>query len=146
MDTTELVGLVQTVAQKVDLLVKKIIDREFPISYLTIFSHNPSQYYNFVEIAKTLGTHEETDNGIKFILKDPIQTAVGDISLIRIRKPDPYRPQLGCADLVADYNEIKESYLLEHSENLRIAPHPTLEMIEFFDLGTNDVLAYVIHA
>ena len=80
-----------------------------------------------------------------FALKNPIKTDGGDIVKIRIRKPDPYRSQIGCADLeVEDYAKFKAEQLSRHTDNLRLIERPQYEMLEFFDFDLNDVLAYVV--
>ena len=140
----DILNIVQTIAKKVENLVERTIGRQLPISYLTIFSHHPHEYTRFVEWASELGTKSEANNGVQFALKEPIETEGGKIARIRIRKPDPYRSQIGCADLEADYQAIKEIELPKHPNNMRIPPHPTYKMIEFFDLDSNDILAYVV--
>jgi len=141
----DVVKIVQVIAEKVERLVSKTIGCELPITYLTIFGNHPHQYNRFVEWASVLGTKSEANNGFRFELKEPIQTAGGLVKSIRIRKPDVYRSQIGCADVrVEDYSKFKSEELQKHPENLRLIERPEYDMIEFFDFDENEVLAYVL--
>lgn len=136
---------VQIIAEKVENLVSKTTGYNLPITYLTIFSHTQQEYKNLLDLCSKLGIKSEANNGFKFLLKEPIQTIGGFIKNIRIREPDPYRSQIGCADVqVQDYTKFKLQEITKHPENLRIIKRPDYEMIEYFDLNTNDVLAYVM--
>lgn len=101
----DLLKIAEVVAEKTASLVERTIERPLSISYLTIFSHNTHEYERFIEWAKELGQKSEANNGLRFLLYSPIQTRVGVVEHIRIRKPDVYRSQLGCADFeVEDYD------------------------------------------
>lgn len=141
----DIIKIVQVIGEKVERLVKDTIGRELPITYLTIFSHHPHEYNRFVEWASELGTKSEVNNGVRLALKEPIQTAGGAVPSIRIRQPDPYRSQIGCADVrVENYKKFKAEELPKYPDNLRLIERPEYEMIEFFDFDANDVLAYVL--
>ncbi len=141
----DVIKMVQVIAEKVERLVSGTVGRELPITYLTIFSHHPHEYNRFVEWASELGIKSEVNNGVRFALNEPIQTAGGAIKSVRIRKPDPYRSQIGCADVrVEDYSQFKSEEVPKYAENLRLIERPEYDMIEFFDFNCNDVLAYVL--
>jgi hypothetical protein len=141
----DIVKIVQLIAEKVEGLVSRTIGRDLPITYITIFGNHPHQYNRFVEWASELGTKSEANNGVRFELKEPIQTAGGLVKSIRIREPDVYRSQIGCADVKAgDYSKFKSEELPKHPESLRLIERPEYDMIEFFDFNDNDVLAYVL--
>lgn len=141
----DIITIVRVIAEKVECLVSRTIGRELPITYLTIFSHHPHEYNRFVEWTSELGTKSEANNGVRFALKEPIQTAGGAVKSIRIRQPDPYRSQIGCADVrVEDYKKFEAEELPKHPDNLRLIERPEYGMIEFFDFDANDVLVYVL--
>lgn len=141
----DIIKIVQLIAQKVEGLVREVIETELPITYVTIFSHHPHEYNCFIEWANELGKKFEANNGVGFDLKKPIDTVGGKVKSIRIRQPDPYRSQIGCVVLkVEDYKNFKAEKLLKHTKNLRLIVRPEYEMIEFFDFDRNDVLAYVL--
>lgn len=141
----ELLAAVASIAEKVEGMVMKTIGRQLSIVYVTIFTHRAAAYDRLVELGSNLGKRTDANNGEAFILYEPFSTAGGKVGKIRIRKPDPYRSQLGCADLkVEDYVSFKEHELARHPQNLRLIVRPEYEMIEFFDMDSNDVLAYVL--
>jgi hypothetical protein len=141
----DLIKIAELIAKKTASLVERTIGLSLPISYITIFTHAQYEYERFIEWAQELGQSAEANNGLKFQLNEPLQTANGTVTHIRIRKPDVYRCQLGCADFkVEDYVTFKEEELPKHPENLRLIERPEYEMLEFFDFDTNHVLAYIV--
>jgi hypothetical protein len=125
------------------LLSSKAVDQILPITYLTIFAHYTDEYDDLVKIVEDLGDVSDASNGIKSKLHDPIAAGGQEIHELRIRKPDPYRMQVGCCDFGAeDYQTFKNAHL-NGNNNLRLIERPDYEMIEFFDPDF-DVLAYVV--
>ena len=139
----QLIEAVQYVAMQTSKLVEKIIGKVLPITYLTIFSHSQPEYETLVKILATMGTPYSANNGLRATLSTPIVAGKNSINHLRIRKPDPERPQVGCNDFGVDYESFKNQYLAAHPENLRLIKRPEYEMIEFFD-PSFDVLAYVV--
>lgn len=141
----DIVGIVKVIAERVEALVQRTIGRQLPITYLTIFSHHPHEFERFLEWASELGSKTDANNGFRFMLNEPVQTVGGPVASIRIRRPDPYRSQIGCADVeVKDYANFKATELSKYPDNLRLIERGEYEMIEFFDFDSNDVLAYVL--
>jgi hypothetical protein len=78
------------------------------------------------------------------VLYGPIKVGDNLITHLRIRKPDPYRMQVGCNDFdFDDYNNFKSRYLKSGKQNLRLIERSDYEMIEFWNPDF-DVLAYVL--
>jgi hypothetical protein len=98
----DLLKLASLIAEKTTHLVEETIGRSLPIGYLTIFSHTPTEYERFVAYAHELGESSDANNGLKFNLHEPLKTQSGAVSQLRIRKPDVYRSQLGCADFTVE--------------------------------------------
>jgi len=135
---------VQYVAKNTTELCKKVTETSYPISSLTVFSHYPDEFELLKKILLGLGEKVSENNGPFVKLKKPIQFNNSEISLVRIRKPDPYRLHVGCNDFkVLNYDEFKRTFLSKHPDNLRLIERPKYEMIEFFD-PDYDVLAYVL--
>ena len=135
---------IQYVARETSRLMQRTIGRELPITYLTIFAHRHEEYERLVAFATELGKPEETNNGLRFNLKEPIRTRSGDLKRLRIRKPDPYRTQVGCADYdVGDYTDFRDKHLAKHPYNVRLIERPGYSMLEFHDPDF-DVFAYVM--
>lgn len=143
-DEKQLREAVIYVADKTSELSRKVIGKSLPISSLTIFAHYPDEFARLSEIARTLGNFVNENNGPHIAIHEPIKVGKNVITHLRIRKPDPYRMQVGCNDFeVPDYNIFKNEYLSEHSNNLRLIERKDYEMIEFFN-PHYDVLAYVV--
>ncbi|MDP2638773.1 MAG: hypothetical protein Q8P06_01225 [Candidatus Azambacteria bacterium] len=137
-------GVVIYIADKTSDLAKKIIGKTLPISSLTIFAHHPDEFEKLSKMAKTLGNFVNENNGPRVALHEPIKVGENTVIHLRIRKPDPYRMQVGCGDFdVPNYVAFKNEYLSEHLNNLRLIKREDYEMIEFFD-PDYDVLAYVV--
>lgn len=145
MKAQELEQIAQTVANKVGQFVERTLGRKLEIRYLTIFAHTPGEYAQLIETARELGKGSEANNGEKFELAKPLQTEYGNVRMLRIRTPDVYRSQLGCADFsVEDYEAFKAEELPRHPDSMRLIERSQYEMIEFFSYEPNDVLAYVV--
>jgi len=143
-DEEQLREAVIYVAKETSELAKKIIGKYLPIKSLTIFTHYPDEFEKLSEIAKTNGNFFNENNGPRVALKKPIIVGANTITHLRIRKPDPYRMQVGCNDFeVLNYNDFKNEYLSKYSNNLRMIERKDYEMIEFFDPDF-DVFAYVV--
>ena len=140
----ELLQAIGYVATKTTKLCNKVIDEEFPIEPLTIFSHYPTEFENLKKILFELGSQTIEVNGPYVKLHSPIQLPHNKLENLRIRQPDPYRIQVGCNDFVVpDYEAFKRKYLTNKPNNLRLIQRPEYDMIEFFDPDF-DVLAYVV--
>lgn len=138
----ELYNAIKYVIKNENILSKKVIGNELPISYLTIFSHFDDEYNGLLEIINKLGQISDANNGIKVKLKKPINFDNQKVGLLRIRKPDVERPQVGCCDFkIENYDNFKNNYL-RNNDNLRLIIRSEYEMIEFFD-SNFDILAYV---
>lgn len=132
------------IATQTTSLCKKITGKTYPIGSLTVFSHGQEEFEKLKEILFTLGELDHENNGPFVKLHEPIQIGKDRIELLRIRRPDPDRPQVGCNDFEApSYEEFKEEFLAKNPGNLRLVVRPEYEMIEFFDPDF-DVLAYVV--
>lgn len=137
----ELLVAIEYVFDAAGALSQEAIGRRLPVSYLTVFAHYNDEYDALVEVLSGLGKLAEANNGVKVELHDPIK----DVSSLRVRKPDPYRMQVGCCDFaVEDYDAFKQEFLPQ-SKSLRLITRPDYEMIEFFHPDF-DVLGYVVSA
>jgi len=135
---------VSYVASKTSELAEKVVGQKLSITSLTIFAHYPDEFERLAKIIQNLGTLFNDINGPRITLREPIRVENNTITHLRIRKPDPYRMQVGCNDFVIeDYFAFKEKYLSKNPNNLRVIERGDYEMIEFFD-PDYDVLAYVV--
>ena len=141
---TQLRDAATYIAEQITALCHKIIGEKLPITYLTICAHYEHEYQQLLTLLPELGEVQTANNGVRVTLRRPIAFEQQTIVDLRIRKPDPYRMQVGCGDFAArDYHAFKQTQLAQHPDSLRIIQRPAYEMIEFFDPDF-DVLAYVV--
>ncbi|KKW30954.1 MAG: hypothetical protein UY75_C0020G0011, partial [Parcubacteria group bacterium GW2011_GWC2_52_8c] len=117
--------------------------KAFSIKSLTIFAHSEKEYESLTRIQEGTGRLYNYNNGPRVELYEPIEVGDNKITHLRIRKPDPERPQVGCNDFETDYESFKKGYLSDHPDNLRPVKRSEYKMIEFYDPNF-DVLAYVV--
>lgn len=121
---------------------KNTEEENLPIDYLGIFSKDESEFVEIDTILKTIGKPGDktaTDSGSTYLLDEHFQTSAGPCKVLKIRKPDPTRPQRGAPDFkVNNYTNFKEKYLI-HNSNFALIPRKQYEMIE---LKGVDVLVY----
>ncbi|MBI2545641.1 hypothetical protein HYV81_00490 [Candidatus Woesearchaeota archaeon] len=140
----QLLKAAEYIVTKTSELCKKVIGQSLPISSITIFSHYQDEFEQLKKILLDLGKLHSDNNGPRVALHKPLNLGSNTVTHIRVRKPDPYRMQVGCNDFeVEDYIEFKKNYLPSHPDNLRLINRADYEMIEFFDPDYG-VLAYVV--
>ncbi len=139
----QLIEAVRFVASETSRLAQKIVGKTFPVKSLTIFAHSQSEYELLAQILGGMGKPYDYNNGPRAELHEPIKVDSNQITHLRIRKPDPERPQVGCNDFETDFRVFKKEYLPKHPENLRLIERSGYDMIELYDSEFN-VLAYVV--
>ncbi len=132
--------LVQKIVKEAKKLKDKYTDQvSAPVNYACIFCQSEEEQQSFLEEANKLGVIiEQTLTGPLF--KISLDTMAGKLQLLKIRKPDPTRPERGDADFtVSDYPAFKEKYLKNPS--FKLIQKDDFEMIELYDKDA-DVRAY----
>ncbi|MGV8169627.1 MAG: hypothetical protein ACP5N3_06250 [Candidatus Nanoarchaeia archaeon] len=117
-----------------------------------IFCHYPEEYNALVKIREELAEHSDDPKQKYFKLHKPIRIGTkGGVpktvyTHIYIRKPDPYRAQVGDVDFFLEpekYAELKKSITQEAViKGARVFERPDLDMIELYNPDV-DALAYV---
>jgi hypothetical protein len=141
MDVRNLRQFVQEIVKKAsNLKDKHTSEKNASVNYACIFCQNDEQYDSLAALAQEIGkVIEETPTGPLFHIQ-PLDTAAGKLQLLKIRKPDATRPELGDADFtVSDYPEFKKKYLSQ--EGFSLIVRKNFEMIELVDPKFN-VRAY----
>ena len=141
MDTVALTQLVEEIVKKANNLKNKhTSEKNAPVNYACIFAQSKEQCNNLTMVAKEIGSViKETPTGPLFHIQ-PLKTVSGNLKLLKIRKPDPTRPELGDADFtVENYPEFKNKYLSK--TGFKLIPRENFEMIELVDSKFN-VRAY----
>jgi hypothetical protein len=141
MEDAELEALVRNIVK----LSKELKDKytkaaSAPVNYACVFSHSKVEYDGLIEAAGKIGkVIDNTSTGPVFLIK-PIETVAGRLKLLKIRIPDPTRPERGDADFtVPDYDAFKASCL--KASNFKLIKRKKSEMIELMELGSS-VRAY----
>ena len=132
---------VQEIVEKAsNLKDKHTSEKGAPVNYACVFCQNDEQYKNLLKIVQEIGkVVEETPTGSVFQIP-PLDTVAGNLQLLKIRKPDATRPELGDADFtVSNYPEFKKKYLPQ--KGFKLIVRNKFEMIELVDPEFN-VRAY----
>ena len=133
MNIEELKQFVKEIVKKAnDLKNKHTSEEKAPVNYACIFCQDEGQYNNLVGLAKTMGKIiKQTPTGPIFHIS-PLETVAGELKLLKIRKPDSTRKELGDADFtIPDYSEFKEKYLSQ--KGFKLIEREDFEMIELTD-------------
>lgn len=144
MTIDELKKLAQEiVAQSYRLSNKHTAEQEAPVNYACVFTQSMSEYEEMTKVASELGTvAQDTATGPVFHIP-PLSTVAGTLRLLKIRRPDPKRPERGDADFtLADYESFKKAHL--GKPGFGLIKRPEMEMIELIDPSFN-VIAYYSH-
>ena len=141
MGVTALKQLVGVIVRKAnDLKNKHTSEKNAPVNYACIFAQSREQYDSLVAVAQKIGgVIEETTTGPLFHIQ-PLHTVAGDLRLLKIRRPDTTRTELGDADFTVErYSEFKKRYVSR--TGFKLVPRENFEMIELVDSRFN-VRAY----
>jgi len=133
MNVTTLKQLVEEIVKNAnDLKNKHTLEKNAQVNYACIFCQSDEQYDNLAALVQEVGkVVEETPNGPLFHIQ-PLNTIAGKLRLLKIRKPDATRQELGDADFtVTDYSEFKKKYLSQKGFSLIVRKN--FEMIELVD-------------
>lgn len=132
---------VQEIVRKAKALKDKFIDqKDIPVNWACIFPQSENDYDEFVDAALKIGeVIKETSTGKIFHIT-PISTVAGDLLLLKIRKPDSTRPEMGDADFtVKDYALFKRDAL--DKDGFKLIVRQDFEMIELVE-DNSDVRVY----
>jgi len=117
-------------------------DEIVKINYAAIFCQNNNEYEVFNQEVSQIGlVIEDTPTGPLYKFNKPIETIIGPLWLMKIRKPYLTHPQRGDIDFtLKDYNSFKEKHL-DNTEFFKLIDRVNFEMIELKD-SNFDVISY----
>lgn len=144
MTINELNQLVRSIVNQAQQLNNKhTSEHNPPVNYACIFAQSNLEYDQLIALISPLGqVADQTAMGPVFRIS-PISTVAGDLSLLKIRKPDSKRLERGDADFtVADYAAFKGTHLSKPGFSL--IERQEMEMMELIDPDFS-VLAYYSH-
>jgi len=137
MSIDELKDLVRGIVSDAEKLKNAYTDAVgAPVNYACIFAQTPAEYEEIENLLIKFGKRvQETSAGFVYSIP-PMETSAGDLQLLKLRKPDPTKPERGDADFtVADYPGFKDRYLSESGFSL--IERPNMEMIELVNPAFN---------
>ena len=138
--STRITELIEITIKLTDLVYPNY---NFKIGHLTLFSHNTDDYNSLRSLLSSYGDEKEANNGYKYILNTTLELSDEKIEVIRVRKPDVHRHELGCCDLIyneKDYEKLRNEAL---EKGLDIILRKGYEMIELSTFNLN-VYAYLV--
>ncbi len=141
MEKEDLKIKVKSIVEKATALKNKHIDdKNTPVNYACIFSQSKEEYGELLEVTKKIGkVIKETPTGLLFHI-EPLQTVSGVLKLLKIRIPDPTRPERGDADFtISNFPEFEKKYLSK--PGFKLIQKEDFYMIELMD-SNFDVRAY----
>jgi hypothetical protein len=144
MEITDLKKLVQEIVTEAQRLSAAYTSEgNAPVNYACVFAHSAAEFDELAILARQLGPMaQETAMGPVFHIA-PLQTAAGNLELLKIRRPDAKRLERGDADFtVADYESFKKTYL--GKPGFGIIKRSEMKMIELID-PSYDAIAYFSH-
>lgn len=135
--------MIKDIVAQAEKLMHKIIDESAPVNYACIFCQNDEEYISFLKLSNKIGKMiKESSSGFLFQIK-PLSTVAGNLQLLKIRHPDPSRPERGDADFtLSNYCEFKKTHLDQKGFSLIDKGH--FEMIEYMNPAFN-VRVYFSH-
>ena len=126
----DLIKIVQEiVAESVKLKDEMTNQHDVQIGYVCVFCQNETEYEDFKRLARENGRLAKDTHSDPVFIIPPIETVSGRLSVLKIRNPDPARPERGDSDFDAhDYENLKKNYL--DKEGFSLIKREEFEMIE----------------
>jgi hypothetical protein len=132
MDADVRVLIEEIVDKANELKNKHTSEKKAPVNYACIFCQSKDQYDSLLVSMRNWGrVIKETPTGPLYHIP-PIDTVAGKLKLLKIRKPDQTRPELGDADFtVTNYPAFKKRFLPQ--DGFKLIVREDFEMIELVD-------------
>lgn len=140
MNIEDLKNIIKDIIAQADDLKKTIVTCPAPVNYACIFCQSEDEYSSFLDMAKQMGkVIQDTKAGPVFQIES-LPTVAGNLRLLKIRKPDPTRPERGDADFtLSNYDEFKKEHI--NQKGFKLIDKGNFEMIEYKAPDSN-VLVY----
>lgn len=135
MEVKELKELVEKIVKEACQLKNRYTQEvNSKVNYACLFAQSQNEYNEFYNCAQILGkVVKETPTGPLFQIF-PLSTETGDLQLLKVRRPDPTRTELGDADFtVENYEEFKRQ--VQNKKGFKVIVRPNMEMIELMEDG-----------
>ncbi len=144
MTSSELIDIVTDIVRQANDLKNARTDaHDAPVNYACVFCQNDAEFKEMSAVASTMGSVAKDTLAGQVFRIEPIETVAGPLLLLKIRKPDPARPERGDADFtVRHYAVFRKKYF--GKPGFKLIERPDMEMIELVD-PAYPVLAYFSH-
>lgn len=140
MNIEDLKNIIKNIVAQADDLKKTIITNLAPVNYACIFCQSDDEYSSFLEMAKQMGKVVQNTKAGPVFQIEPLPTVAGNLKLLKIRKPDPTRPERGDTDFtLSNYDEFKKEHI--NQKGFKLIDRGSFEMIEYKTPNSN-VLVY----
>jgi len=128
------------VAKCISLKNRYVEEKELIADWVCFFAQSEEEYQDLIKKADGYGhIVKDTDSGPIYRLDKQIQTEAGLPRVVKVRKPDITKPELGDVGFNTKYLEFKEKYLDKNQFTLIV--RDKFEMIELKEKGC-DVMCY----
>ncbi len=137
-----LVPRIKEIVEKAQILrEEKLSSLETSLDYVAVFCQSNKEYDQYNEEADNLGkVYKEDSSGITYILDDELATVDGPVNLIKIRKPEDGKEQVGAPDYsVTGYLKIKEDLVNEGIAEVK----KSSDGEEILEIMGDDVIIYI---
>jgi hypothetical protein len=141
MTDKEFEGLLLSIVTRcVQLKNKYAKEKDLKADWICVFAQSEAEYSGLLKHAGSWG-HIVNDlpSGPVFRFDKTLQTKAGIPNVLKIRKPDPTKPELGDVDFTTDYNNFKKKYFIDKRFGLIV--RDKFEMLELKDKEF-DVICY----
>lgn len=133
MKQTDFQSLILRIVEQAMQLKDMFTDQKAArVHYACVFSQSDEEYDDLMNTIGLIGkVLEETSTGNVYQI-EPMETVAGPLRIVKIRKYDPTRQELGDADFAAiGYAEFKARYL--GKPGFKLIEREDFEMIEIMD-------------
>jgi hypothetical protein len=122
------------VAESMALKDRHTDEHSAPVNYACIFAQSAAEHADLTQVVQKLGpVVKETASGLLYDIGG-LDTIGGALRILKIRNPDPTRPERGDADFtVPDYASFKAKYLSR--PGFKLITRSYMEMIELMEPG-----------
>lgn len=133
MNSHNLIELVQAIVTKAQALKNRhTTEVNAPVNYACIFAQSDEEYEELNKAAQTIGqVVKKMSSGLLYHITD-LATTAGTLRILKIRVPDPTRPETGDADFTVDnYPTFKQTHLSQ--PGFKLITRPEMEMLELME-------------
>ena len=130
MNIEDLKNIVKNIVAQADILKCQLLNDPAPVNYACIFCQSDDEFMSFLGIVKQVGTVAQNTKAGPVFQIEPLPTIAGNLQLLKIRKPDPTRPERGDADFtLSNYDKFKKEHI--NQKGFKLIDKGNLEMIEY---------------